>query len=39
MRAHFRSASLPNRPFLVALLLGILVVIVFVLSAGALFVF
>jgi predicted PurR-regulated permease PerM len=39
MRAAFRPSQAPSRPFLIALLLGILAVIVFVLSAGALFVF
>jgi predicted PurR-regulated permease PerM len=36
---RFRSATLPSRPFWVALLLGILAVLVLVLAAGALFVF
>jgi predicted PurR-regulated permease PerM len=39
MRAAFRPAQAPSGPFLIALLLGILSVVVFVLSAGALFVF
>ena len=38
-RARFRPATAPSRPFLIALLLGILGVIVFALSASALFVF
>jgi hypothetical protein len=37
--AHFRSARAPSAPFLIALLLGILGVIVFTLSASALFIF
>jgi predicted PurR-regulated permease PerM len=37
--ATFRSARLPSRPFIVALLLGILAVFVLVTAAGALFVF
>jgi predicted PurR-regulated permease PerM len=36
---RFRSARAPSAPFLIALLLGILAVLVFALSAGALFVF
>jgi predicted PurR-regulated permease PerM len=39
MRAVFRPAQSPSRPFLIALLLGIMSTVVFVLSAGALFVF
>jgi predicted PurR-regulated permease PerM len=39
MRATFRPARLPSTPFFVALLLGIVAVLVFMLSAGALFVF
>jgi predicted PurR-regulated permease PerM len=39
MRAAFRPSQAPSRPFLIALVLGVLSVIVFVLSAGALFVF
>ncbi len=39
MRAAFRPSQAPSRPFLIALLLGVLSVIVFVLSASALFVF
>ena len=37
--ARFRSARAPSAPFLVALLLGILAIVVFALSASALFVF
>ena len=38
-KASFRSGRMPSRPFWVALILGILAVIVFTLSASALFVF
>jgi predicted PurR-regulated permease PerM len=37
--AHFRPARGPSTPFWIALLLGVLVAVVFVLSASALFVF
>lgn len=39
VEVHFRPARAPSAPFLIALILGIVAVIVFVLSAGALFVF
>jgi predicted PurR-regulated permease PerM len=39
LRATFRPAQAPSWPFIIALLLGILAVIVFMLAASALFVF